>query len=193
MYTHAHLRYAEALAHYGDAEGFFLALCQAIPIGIKTLVPSAAPRQANCYFFSSDAAFPDRYQAYAGYQRVMNGAVPLEGGWRVYSSGAGIATALILGCLFGLRQGKSWLVVDPVIPRPLDNMRVMLRLAETTCEVIYTVRGAGCGPSKVVLNGAELPFTRGANPYRTGAAIISMAAFRGGLTAGTNLLTIDVG
>ena len=35
MYTHAHLRYAEALARYGDAEGFFQALCQANPIGIR--------------------------------------------------------------------------------------------------------------------------------------------------------------
>ena len=38
MYTHAHLRYAEALARYGDAEGFFLALGQANPIGIRLIV-----------------------------------------------------------------------------------------------------------------------------------------------------------
>ena len=33
MYTHAHLRYAEAMAHLGDAEAFFLALRQANPGG----------------------------------------------------------------------------------------------------------------------------------------------------------------
>jgi cellobiose phosphorylase len=193
MYTHAHLRYAEALAHYGDAEAFFLALCQAIPIGMKTLVPAAAPRQANCYYSSSDAACTDRYQAYAEYERVMKGEVPLEGGWRVYSSGAGIATGLILRCFFGLRQEKVWLVVDPVIPRALDNLRVRLRLGESMIEVTYTIKGAGCGPSRVVLNGADLPFTRGANPYRTGDARVPMAAFKEQLTAGTNRLTIDMG
>jgi 1,2-beta-oligoglucan phosphorylase len=63
MYTHAHLRYAEALWRYGDADGFFRALCQVNPIGVRNLVPSAALRQANCYFTSSDAAFADRYAA----------------------------------------------------------------------------------------------------------------------------------
>ncbi len=43
MYTHAHLRYAEALAHYGDADGFFQALCQANPIGIHELVLPPRP------------------------------------------------------------------------------------------------------------------------------------------------------
>jgi len=90
MYTHAHLRYAEALAHYGDADGFFRALCQANPVGMKAVVPPAALRQANCYYSSSDAAFADRYQAYAEYEKVMKGEVPLEGGWRVYSSGAAL-------------------------------------------------------------------------------------------------------
>ena len=41
MYTHAHLRYAEALWHYGDADGFFRALCQAVPIGLGDRVPAA--------------------------------------------------------------------------------------------------------------------------------------------------------
>ena len=62
MYMHAHLRYAEALARYGDAEGFFEALRRATPIGIRSVVPAAAPRQANCYYSSSDAAVADRYE-----------------------------------------------------------------------------------------------------------------------------------
>src|SRR6185295_13994776 len=59
MYMHAHLRYAQALAHVGDAERFFHALCQANPIGIRSVVPGATLRQANCYYSSSDAAFAD--------------------------------------------------------------------------------------------------------------------------------------
>ena len=73
MYMHAHLRYAQALAHVGEAQRFFHALCQANPIGIRSIVPQATLRQANCYYSSSDAAFDDRYQASAQYQRVARG------------------------------------------------------------------------------------------------------------------------
>jgi cellobiose phosphorylase len=52
MYMHAHLRFAEAMAHYGDADAFLLALQQANPIGVRSVVPAAMPRQANCYYSS---------------------------------------------------------------------------------------------------------------------------------------------
>ena len=95
MYMHAHLRYAQALAHFGEAERFFHALCQANPIGIRDVVPTATLRQANCYYSSSDAAFADRYEASARVRaRRATATVALEGGWRVYSSGAGIALGL---------------------------------------------------------------------------------------------------
>ena len=58
MYVHAHLRYAEALARVGDGPGLLRALAQAVPVGLESLVPSAAPRQANTYSSSSDAWFP---------------------------------------------------------------------------------------------------------------------------------------
>ncbi|HKY93399.1 MAG TPA: hypothetical protein VJM11_20270, partial [Nevskiaceae bacterium] len=102
MYMHAHLRYAQALAHVGDADAFFRALCLANPIGLRALVPSATLRQANCYYSSSDAAFADREQASAEYERVAKATIPLDGGWRVYSSGAGIALGLIVRRFLGL-------------------------------------------------------------------------------------------
>jgi len=193
MYTHAHLRYAEALAHYGDADGFFRALCQVNPVGIKELVPPAALRQANCYYSSSDAAFADRYQAYAEYEKVMKGEVPLEGGWRVYSSGAGIATGLIVRSLFGFHRETSEMVVDPVMPPALDGTRARLKLMERLFEVTYHNAGVGCGPAKVILNGANLPFRRGANPYRTGSARISLAEMEKHLAADINRLEVYLG
>jgi hypothetical protein len=108
----------------GDAQRFFHALCQAVPIGIRSIVPSATLRQANCYYSSSDAAFEDRYQASAEYERVARGAITLDGGWRVYSSGPGIALGLIVRHFLGLSSEADALSIDPVIPPELDGLRV---------------------------------------------------------------------
>ncbi|MFO1101855.1 MAG: cellobiose phosphorylase [Methylocystis sp.] len=192
MYTHAHLRYAEALWRYGDAEKFFRALCQANPIGLRNLVPSAAARQANCYFTSSDAAFADRYEARDDYDAVMRGAVSTEGGWRVYSSGPGVAVHLILCRLLGLTQEKSALVVDPVIPPSLDGLRIEVDLFDRPFEISYRIERIGCGLIGVNLNGADLPFARRANPYRLGAAEISIETALSRITEGVNRLSLRI-
>jgi len=190
MYTHAHLRYAEALARYGEAEGFFRALCKANPIGLRSLVPAATLRQVNCYYSSSDAAFADRYQAYAEYARALRGEIPLDGGWRVYSSGAGIAMGLILRGLLGLHRGNSALVIDPMMPKSLDGLAAELELAGRRIEVVYHVVDVGCSPTALRLNGADLPYAREPNPYRTGGARVAMADMVGRLIDGTNRLDV---
>jgi len=174
MYTHAHLRYCEALARFGDADSFFKALCQANPIAIREIVPSATLRQANCYYSSSDALFHDRYEAFNHYDRIIHGEVALEGGWRVYSSGAGIGVRLILQCFLGLRIEQSSLIVDPVMPASLDGITARTQIAGHPVEVIYRIKSKGSGTISVSLNGKELDFNREPNPYRTGAARISM-------------------
>ena len=193
MYTHAHLRYAEALAHYGDAEGFLLALSQAIPVGIRDRVPAATLRQANCYYSSSDAAFADRYQASAEYGRVKSGEVALDGGWRIYSSGAGIWIRLFLQGFLGVRRQKSVLIVDPVIPASLDGLRAEMELEGHSLEITYRIRAAGSGPLSLSLNDRDLAFTRGANPYRTGAAEVSMRLVRERLREGLNRMNVSLG
>src|SRR4029077_17611679 len=45
MYTHRHLPYRQALAHIGEADRFFHALCLASPVGIRSIVPTATLRQ----------------------------------------------------------------------------------------------------------------------------------------------------
>ena len=192
MYTHAHLRYAEALWRYGAVEEFFRALRQANPIGIHAMTPSATPRQANCYYSSSDAAFADRYEAYDQYDCVMRGIVPTEGGWRVYSSGPGVAIRLILCCFLGLRQEKSALVLDPAIPPSLDGLRVEVEMFGIPFEVTYRVERVGCGPVTVKLNGRDLPFARLENPYRLGAAEIPIGAVLDKIAEGVNRLSIRI-
>ncbi|HEX8754992.1 MAG TPA: hypothetical protein VF745_01530 [Steroidobacteraceae bacterium] len=193
MYMHAHLRYAQALAHVGRAEEFFRALCQANPIGIRSLVPAATLRQANCYYSSSDAAFADRYQAREEYARIRDGTVPLDGGWRVYSSGAGIALALTLRHFLGLTWESRALCVDPVMPGVLDGMRVMTSLRGSALEVTYRVGSSGSGVNAIVFNGEKLPFTREPNPHRRGAARLDAEAVLGRLVRARNTLAIDLG
>ncbi len=193
MYMHAHLRYAQALAHIGEAERFFRALCQANPIGIRSLVPAATLRQSNCYYSSSDAAFEDRYQAGEQYDRVGRGTIPLDGGWRVYSSGAGIALGLIVRRLLGVSREASALRIDPVIPAALDGLRVESTLLDHPVDLVYRIRGSGCGVNRIELNGAELSFATESNPHRRGAALVGLAEVRRGLHPHGNRLSLDIG
>jgi cellobiose phosphorylase len=193
MYTHAHLRYAEAMAHLGEAEAFFLALRQANPVGLRDVVPNARLRQANCYTSSSDADFADRYQASERYDAVRTGAVAVEGGWRVYSSGAGIALRLVRECLLGLRLRRSELGVDPVLPRSLDGLCAGVELDGRAVEVSYHVGARGHGPRALVLNGAPLRFAREVNPYREGGAVVPIEELRERLRDGPNTLRIEIG
>jgi 1,2-beta-oligoglucan phosphorylase len=193
MYMHAHLRYAQALAHVGEADQFFRALCQANPIGIRSIVPTATLRQANCYYSSSDAAFVDRYQASEQYERIANGTIALDGGWRVYSSGAGIALSLITRKFLGMSREASALRVDPVIPAALDGLRVETSLLGLPVEVRYRIKAAGCGVNKIALNDTSVPFHVEANPYRRGAALVPLSTVLELLKADDNILTIDLG
>jgi cellobiose phosphorylase len=190
MYMHAHLRYAQALAHMGEADRFFHALCQANPIGLRAIVSPATLRQANCYYSSSDAAFADRYEASAEYQRVVEGRVDLDGGWRIYSSGAGIALGLIVRRFLGLSPEATALSVDPVIPSALDGLKVTTTLLGKPLEVSYAIGAKGCGVSKIELNGRALPFERERNPYREGAARVPIKAVTDALQGKKNSLRI---
>lgn len=193
MYMHAHLRYAQALAHVGAADRFFLALCQANPLGIAAVVPQATPRQSNCYYSSSDAAFADRYQASAEYSRVTEGTIALDGGWRVYSSGAGIAMGLIVRRFLGLSVESEVVAIDPVMPATLNGLQVQILLFGFPVVVLYEVKGSGCGVESVVVNGHSIALTYEANPHRRGAARVVRPAFVDRLVQGGNAVKISVG
>jgi 1,2-beta-oligoglucan phosphorylase len=193
MYTHAHLRYAEALAHAGRAHAFWQALNLAHPVDLPMRVPSAAPRQSNCYYSSSDAAFADRHQAGTHYADAIAGRVPLEGGWRVYSSGAGIALGLVQRCLLGIRPRADACVIDPVIPQALDGLQAETSLSGRRVALHYTVGPRGHGLLAVSLNGQPLPFSAEPNPYRPGGARIAWAAMAPHWTGAMNRLDVTIG
>jgi cellobiose phosphorylase len=180
MYMHAHLRWAEAMAHLGDADAAFLALRMANPVGLRDAVPNARPRQANCYTSSSDALFADRYDATQRYDAVRTGSVDVEGGWRVYSSGAGIAVRLVRERLLGLRWRHDSLGIDPVLPRSLDGLEARLALPGCAVLLRYRVGPRGHGPVAVTCNGRALALDRETNPYRVGGVVLPLHELRDG-------------
>lgn len=189
MYMHAHLRYAQMLAHLGHAEAFLQALALAHPIALGDRVASASPRQANCYYSSSDAAFADRYEAQAHYGRALAGEVALDGGWRIYSSGPGIALGLVISSLLGLRLEHDALVIDPVMPPVLDGLTVQLVLADMRFELTYRVGERGHGVERVRDEaGQDLPAQRRPHAYRMGALALARPA-----PGGTCRWTIELG
>lgn len=192
MYTHAHLRYAEALAHVGRPAQFFAALNLVNPIGLDERLPGASPRPSNCYYSSSDAAFPDRYAAHDDYGRIARGEIAFDGGWRVYSSGPGLAIAIMLRSLFGLRLAGEYLHVDPVMPTALDGLGMSLPLDGRACRFNYRVGAQGFGVKCVRVNGELLAGRTLSNPYRVAGVAIAMAHIRALLRAGENHWEIEV-
>ena len=124
MYVHAHLRYAEMLAGLGDGAGLWKALAVVNPISVTDEVANAALRQRNAYFSSSDAAFADRTQAQEEWERVRDGTIPVEGGWRIYSSGPGLFVNMLIRHALGSRREFGSEISDPCLPPDLAGLRV---------------------------------------------------------------------
>lgn len=190
MYTHAHLRYCEALAYMGKSEDFFYNLNLVNPIGIQTKVSSSMPRQSNCYYSSSDGQFLDRYEAKENYKELLIGNIPLEGGWRVYSSGPGIYIKLVYECLFGIRFFIDHLELDPVLPKGLDGLEWEIQIYEKKLKIIYHVESENACIESIHLNGELMEYKRMENRYRKGAVKISLSEIKDFLQDDLNQLTV---
>ncbi len=83
-------------------------------------------RQRNAYFSSSDAAFPDRYAASNDWEQVKDANIGVEGGWRIYSSGPGIFTNLLVRHVFGHQRLWGERIVQPLLPAALQAMTMTL-------------------------------------------------------------------
>jgi CRISPR-associated protein Csx3 len=191
QYVHAHLRYAEALAKVGHADELWRALEVVNPVALQEIVPSAAPRQANVYFSSSDADFADRYEAERRWPELRDGRVAVRGGWRLYSSGPGLFLHKIRSSLLGVRESFGDVIIDPVLPFSLNGLHATVRLCEREVEIVFHVRGATSGPRELRVNGVELSrCTRDPNPYREGGLRVSGEALRSHLGANANRIDL---
>ncbi|MBM9545947.1 hypothetical protein JWG40_02885 [Leptospira sp. 201903074] len=190
IYTHAHLRYCEALSHLGRSEEFFYHLNLVNPIGIQKKIPQATRRQSNCYYSSSDALFLDRYQASKEYKEILSGNVPLEGGWRVYSSGPGIYIRLVYECLFGIKVYYDGIEFDPTLPKGLDGLQKNIQLREKNLTILYEVESDNATVESVILNQKSIPFVRKNNHYRRGGVRIQFSDLELFLKEDNNQLTL---
>jgi len=180
MYVHAHLRWCEAMARWGDAEALWLALRQSLAAGAPELVPGAARRQANTFASSSDAAVLDRAEFAARYDEVLSGATGFEGGWRLYSSGPGVLVRTVAQSLLGVRRRGSRVEIDPVLAPVLDGLRATVPLAGGHLRLRYLVGPRGHGVGGLRLAGRPVPTRpgpagRGANPYRDVGPTVDLA------------------
>jgi len=116
--------------------------------------------------------------------------VGMEGGWRVYSSGAGISVRLVRERLLGLRLRRSSIGIDPVLPRALDGLTARVEIAGRAVELSYRVGPRGHGPQSLSCNAAPLRFTRESNPYREGGAVVAMETLRPLLRDDANQLLV---
>jgi cellobiose phosphorylase len=124
MYVHSHLRYAESMSVLGERQALWDALVVVNPIGVTDRLANGSLRQRNAYFSSSDAAFLDRYQASAEWARVKAGKIPVDGGWRVYSSGSGLYTNMLIRHVFGVRRHLGKRIVTPGFPASPKGLRL---------------------------------------------------------------------
>ncbi len=194
MYTHAHLRFIEAMAQTGNADDMLQAFEVVNPIGCVDTISNAKRRQHNVYFSSSDADVNDRYEAAEKYEDIKAGKVKVEGGWRVYSSGPGIYLNLLLTRLVGLRSDYGKVVIDPVVPNSLDGLVADTNWKGTPIKVNFTVGSRNFNPSKITLNGTELEaIGQDENPYREGGWVIDPEVFNSLLKEDGNVLDVVLG
>ena len=175
MYVHAHLRWCEAMARWGDPEALWLGLQQVAAPATVTVVPGARRRQANAYPSSSDAACLDREDFAARYAEVLTGATGLEGGWRIYSSGPGVLLRIVVQSVLGVRRRAQTVEIDPVLPPRLNGLTADVPLAGGLLRVRYRVGDRGHGPAGLRLGGRDLAAVPAANPYRPGGLVIDLA------------------
>lgn len=189
MYTHAHIRYVEALAALGRPT-VVDELLRISPVGQHARLATSLPRQRNCYYSSSDADFPDRYTAAAQWDRLRAGAadpVGVRGGWRVYSSGPGIYLRQVVQGALGLVPRPGALLVDPVLAVEDDGTVVEVELAGRLRTVRYHV-APGDAAVEVLADGRPLAGTREALPYRAGGLLVTLEDL-----AGVDVLDVHVG
>lgn len=171
QYTHAHIRYIEAMAKIGNGQEAWDSLFVINPIHIQNTVPNARIRQSNMYFSSSEGAYNDRYDYAENFGLLRTGSIEVKGGWRLYSSGPGIYLRQLIANVLGIRFDKDGLIIDSVLPKSMDGLCFTYDCFGKTFTFRYHLADAAELTAKA--DGELLAFTRLDNPYRKGGIHIA--------------------
>ena len=145
------------------------------PVGQFRRLVTSEPRQRNCYFASSDADFPTRYEAAVQWDRLrVDAADPIgvRGGWRVYSSGPGIYLRQVMQHVFGLGVRADGVVVDPLLTVQDDGTEIAVTLFGMPRTIRYRVV-EGSQPVTVEAGGKVIDGKRLTLRYRDGGMFVS--------------------
>jgi len=167
QYVHAHIRFVESMAKIGQKEEAWDALLKVNPIGIREVVPNAAPRQSNCYFSSSDAQFDNRYEAMEHFDKLRTGQIGVKAGWRIYSSGPGIYLNQLISNVLGLRLKRDRVILDPILPKKCDGMHFEYGINGRKVTIVYHLTDK-IDISGLFVDGKAIAFETLQNPYRSG-------------------------
>lgn len=173
QYTHAHIRYIEALCRMGKGERAWKSLFEVNPVDLYNEVTNALPRQRNMYFSSSDGDFHDRWIYEKEYDRLWKGEIKVKGGWRLYSSGPGIYFHQLLCNVLGIRVERNTIEIDPVLPREMDGTMLYLTIDGKKYHILYHIQKEG-GEVCVMQEERILPFSQISNLYRKGGVRIDL-------------------
>lgn len=174
QYTHAHIRYIEALSKLGYASEAWDCLFTINPILIQHSVPNALIRQSNLYFSSSDGAYSDRYEYAQHFDLLKSGSIGVKGGWRLYSSGPGIYIRQLIQNVLGIRFSENGILIDPVLPPMMDGLKFCYNCFGKPFTFCYHIKsGKNTCPLKIFDGSQELDIQIQPNPYRSGAAFLS--------------------
>lgn len=177
QYTHAHIRYIEALCHLGKAKDVWSGLFEVNPINISEVVPRALLRQSNLYFTSSDGAFNDRYEYAKDFDKLKEGTIDVKGGWRLYSSGPGIYIKNVIENVLGIGFNASNLIIDPVLDTNMDNLKLQFKCFDALCTFHYHINIGDTRSLVVKFNNNDFTTQEKTNPYRDGGVLISKELF----------------
>lgn len=169
QYTHAHIRYMEAMAKLGRADKAWEGLFRVNPILIRSTVANAALRQSNTYFSSSDGAFADRYDYARRFDLLREGKIPVRAGWRLYSSGPGIYLRQLICNVLGIRMAARGLILDPVLPEEAGQMECFFRCFGKQLHLRYHISGE---PLRVLCRGKPVAAEHVPGAYRDGGVLI---------------------
>ena len=156
MYSHANVRYAEALSKLGFGSNMLNALSVINPVISHSIVKNSLPRQRCSYFSSSDGAFNTRYEAYKKFGKLKTGSALVKGGWRVYSSGPGIFTRTLIEDFIGIKVYKDEVVLKPCLDHSMHSLDLRFDILGRKTLFKYHLNEL---KKKLIINGLEVkPF-----------------------------------